>query len=212
MWRAAMNNLYLYGVTMDSGISLPMTGVGGGDSVYTIEYRQFAAVVSDIGTTDPEQTDEALERHNKVLQTVLEDGHTVVPMQFGMAFKDGRTLKGVLRGAQQAFRKTYDEIEGTVELGLKLVTGPGDSVDPEEIRAAVDGRVEDIIVGQTEDDLFSDRLVLNRSYLVERTNREAFNDAVDDIKALDESLTVQYTGPWPPYNFVDIQIGAEGQR
>ena len=207
-----MSNLYLYGVTAETDFEQSRPGVGGADRVYTVDYREFSAIVSDIDTTDPEQTDEALERHNEVLQAVLEAGLTVVPMQFGMAFDDERTLKGVLRGASRAFRTTLDEIEGTVELGLKVITDSALDGDPDHIRAAVDELVDDIVVGQTDDDLFSDRLVLNRSYLVDRDRREAFDEAVDQIRAIDDSVTVQYTGPWPPYNFVDIRISAEGQR
>lgn len=209
-----MSNLYLYGVAPETDMELAIAGVGGAERVYTVDYRTLSAVVSEIDTTDPEETDEALERHSEVLQTVMahDGGVTVVPMQFGMAFKDARTLKGVLRGTQRAFRKTLNEIEDTVELGLKVVAGPDADIDPETVRADIDDLVGDIAVGETEDDLFSDRLVLNRSYLVERDRREEFDDAVDDIEALADGLTVQYTGPWPPYNFVDIHIGAQGGR
>lgn len=207
-----MSNLYLYGVTPGTDFEQDRTGVGGADRVYSVDYRKFSAVVSDIDTTDPERTDEALEHHNEVLQAVLEEGITVVPMQFGMAFNDERTLKSVLRGASRAFRTTLEEIEGTVELGLKIIADPDLDGDPEHIRAAADELVADVVVGQTDDDLFSDRLVLNRSYLVDREDREAFDAAVDRIQAIDDSVTVQYTGPWPPYNFVDIRISAEGQR
>jgi hypothetical protein len=209
-----MSNLYVYGVLPESDLELAVEGVAGADRVYTVDYRSLSAVVSDIDTTDPERTDEAVTRHNEVLQTVLEDdgGRTVVPMQFGMAFKDARTLKGVLRGARRAFRKTLDEIDGTVELGLKLVADADAAVDGEAVRASVADRLEDIVVEASEDDRFSDRLVLNRSYLVDRGDRPAFDDAVDEIEAAHEGVTVQYTGPWPPYNFVDIRIGAEGQR
>lgn len=209
-----MSNLYVYGVVEDDELDLEVDGVGGADRVYTVDYRTLSAVVSDIDTTDPEQTDEAVTRHNDVLQSVLEaeGGRTVVPMQFGMAFKDARTLKGVLRGAIRAFRTALNEIEGTVELGLKLIAAGDDGPDREQVRADVADAVDDLAVDQTDDDLFSDRLLVNRSYLIERDRRNEFDDAVDDIEAMHDELTVQYTGPWPPYNFVDIRIGAEGSR
>lgn len=209
-----MSNLYVYGVIeKDEDLELDVDGVGGAETVSTVTHRSLSAVVSDIDTTDPERTDEAVTRHNDVLQAVLEDdgGRTVVPMSFGMAFADERTLKGVLRGARRAFRKALNDIDGTVELGLKLVaTGDGD-VDGEAIRKDVADRLGEIAIDSTEDDLFSDKLVLNRSYLVDRDDRAAFDAAVDDLEADYEELTVQYTGPWAPYNFVDIHIGAEGQ-
>jgi hypothetical protein len=131
-------------------------------------------------------------------------------MQYGMAFKDARTLKGVLRGSRRAFRKALNDIEGTVELGVKLVaTG---ELDHDAARETVADRLSALAINETADDLFSDRLVVNRSYLVDRADRDAFDDAIDEIEAeYGEDATVQYTGPWPPYNFVDIHIGAEGR-
>jgi Gas vesicle synthesis protein GvpL/GvpF. len=109
-------NLYTYGVIEQEDIELTADGVGGADKIYTIEYRSLSAVVSDIDTTDPERTDEAVTNHNNVLQRILEydDGRTVVPMSFGMAFKNGRTLKGVLRGARRALRSALNDIDGTL--------------------------------------------------------------------------------------------------
>lgn len=205
-----MGNLYAYGVIQQADLEIDVDGVGGADRVYTVDYRSLSAVVSDIDTTEPEQTDEAVTRHNEVLQTVLEHdgGRTVVPMGFGMAFKNARTLKSVVRGARQAFRKALNDTEGTVELGLKLVA-TDDTVDATAVRDTVTEQLADLAVESTDDDLFSDRLVINRSYLVERDQRDAFDDAVDDIETTYEDLTVQYTGPWAPYNFVDIRISAE---
>lgn len=94
------NNLYTYGIVEQEDVKIDVTGVAGASNVHTVDYGSLSAVVSDIDTTEPERTDEAVTRHNDVLQRVLEydGGRTVVPMSFGMAFKSARTLKGVLRG------------------------------------------------------------------------------------------------------------------
>lgn len=208
-------NLYTYGVIEQEDIELSIEGVGEAELVYTVDYRTLSAVVSDIDTTEPERTDEDVEAHNNVLQRVLEyDGsRTVVPMSFGMAFKNGRTLKGVLRGARRALRSALNDIEGTVELGVKMI-GPAESRQPhEEVQDTVMDRLSEVSINETENDLFSDRLIVNKSYLVKRENRDVFNAVIDDIEAeYGDRLTIQYTGPWAPYNFVDIHIGAEQQH
>lgn len=208
------DNLYTYGIIEQEDLELDVQGVAGAESIYTIEYKTLSAVVSEIDTTDPERTDEDVEAHNTVLQEVLEydGGRTVVPMSFGMAFKSARTLKGVLRGARRAMRSTLNDIEGTVELGVKILA-PGDgTVSRDEIQADVTERLADLSINETENDLFTDRLVVNKSYLVDRDERGAFDSAIDDVEAEHDDLTIQYTGPWPPYNFVDIHIGAERQQ
>jgi hypothetical protein len=207
-------NLYVYGITEQTDIELTVDGVGGESVLRTVEYRSLVALVTDIDTTDPDRSDEAVAAHDSVLQTVIErdDVETVVPMGFGMAFKNARTLKGVMRGARRALRKALNDVEGCVELGVKLVGPAEEMADTDELRDRLESELAPLSVGQTDDDLFSDRLVANRSYLVEQDQRDAFDDAIDAINAGYEDVLVKYTGPWAPYNFVDIRIGAEASR
>ncbi|TSD14761.1 protein gvpF [Haloglomus irregulare] len=204
-------NLYTYGIIEKEDFELDVEGVAGADRIYTVDYKNFSTVVSDIDTTEPDRTDERVEAHNTVLQHVLEydGGRTVVPMSFGMAFKSERTLKHVLRGARRALRSTLNNIEGTVELGVKILT-PADGAAPQEgIQATVTDRLAELSINETENDLFTDRLIVNKSYLVDRDQRDVFDAAIDEIGAEYDELIINYTGPWPPYNFVDIHIGAE---
>ncbi|SIR14286.1 Gas vesicle synthesis protein GvpL/GvpF [Haladaptatus litoreus] len=205
------SNRYVYGVVEKADFEFDADAVAGADRVYTVDYQSLSAVVSDIDTTDPERTDEDSKAHDEVLRQVLErdDVGAVVPMQFGMAFKDNRTLKSVLRSAMRAFRKALREVDGHVELGVKLVADEDADYSRDSIREDVGERLSALAESETEDDLFSDRLVLNRSYLVAMDDREAFDDAVADVREEYDDLTVQYTGPWAPYNFVDIHIGAQ---
>ena len=208
----ANTHLYTYGITDDADIEFEIDGVDGATDVYTVEHGSLAAVVTDSETMEPDRSDENLRAHDDVLQELLyrDGGRTVVPMQFGMVFKNARALKGVLRGGRRAFRKALNDVEGRVELGLKILAEEGATVDRESIVATVEDRLDPVSVGEAKNGLFSDRLVVNRSYLVKRDERAAFDEAVDGI--IDEygdSFTVQYTGPWAPYSFVDIEIGAK---
>ena len=207
-----MSYQYVYGVVeAGDAIELETDTVGGGESVYPISNRRFAALVSDIDTTDPERTDEDATRHDDVLREIMHEdgGRTVVPMQFGMVFENERALKNVLRGGLQAFRRTIREVEGTVELGLKIIRDEDDSVDREAIEAEIAAVLEPLSEDSVDNGLFSDRLVVNRSYLVDRDARERFDEAIADLEAEHEALTFKYTGPFAPYNFVDIHIGAQ---
>lgn len=203
--------LYVYGVIESEDLDVEIDGVNGADRAYTVGYQSLSAVVSDIDTVEPERSDENVKRHDEVLQTILEydGGRTIVPMSFGMGFKNERTLKNVLRNARPVFSRTLREIDGMIELGVKVLTEEDADVDPEGIAAEADERFGRISVNMVENELFSDRLVINRSYLVERADREAFNEAVGAFEDDHEELLVQYTGPWAPYNFVDIEITAQ---
>lgn len=206
-----MSNRYVYGVVdEENAIELETEAVRGESEVYPISHRGLAALVSDIETTDPERTDEDARRHDNVLREIMEhDGNAIVPMRFGMVFENDRALKNVLRGGRPAFRRTLGEVDGRVELGLKVVREEGEPVDREAIAGEIQDELEPIAVDSVENRLFSDRLVVNRSYLVPDDDREAFNEAISRLEETYDDLTFRYTGPFAPYSFVDIQIGAQ---
>lgn len=55
-----------------------------------------------------------------------------------------------------------------------------------------------------------DRMILNAAFLVDRDREKAFDEAVKQVSRKYESLLVfKYTGPWPPYNFVNIKLKLE---
>jgi hypothetical protein len=51
-------------------------------------------------------------------------------------------------------------------------------------------------------------MVLNGAYLVEDDNAEAFAAAVAACADRHPDVTVELTGPWPPYSFADIEDAA----
>ncbi len=54
-----------------------------------------------------------------------------------------------------------------------------------------------------------DRMIMNAAFLVARQMEQAFDSRVKEIGQQYERLTFKYTGPWPPYNFVNIRLKLE---
>jgi hypothetical protein len=55
-----------------------------------------------------------------------------------------------------------------------------------------------------------DRMIMNAAFLVERDRERDFDEKVRDIsRKYEDLLTFKYTGPWPPYNFVNIKLKLE---
>jgi hypothetical protein len=50
---------------------------------------------------------------------------------------------------------------------------------------------------------------MNAAFLVSRDKEQAFDQRVKQIGAKHDKLTFKYTGPWPPYNFVNIRLKLE---
>lgn len=59
--------------------------------------------------------------------------------------------------------------------------------------------------------LIGDDMLLNVAFLVERAREDEFDQAVKRLTSRHEDLlTFKYTGPWPPYSFVNIRLDLEG--
>jgi hypothetical protein len=55
--------------------------------------------------------------------------------------------------------------------------------------------------------LVGDDVILNVAFLVERTREDEFDQAVGRLASRHEGLlSFKYTGPWPPYSFVNIRL------
>jgi len=54
-----------------------------------------------------------------------------------------------------------------------------------------------------------DKMIMNAAFLVLRNGERAFEAAIKAIGAKYDQLTFKFTGPWPPYNFVNIRLKLE---
>jgi hypothetical protein len=57
--------------------------------------------------------------------------------------------------------------------------------------------------------LIGERMILNAAFLVNRRDAREFDRCVKALGAQYDKLTYKYTGPWPPYNFVNIRLKLE---
>ena len=55
-----------------------------------------------------------------------------------------------------------------------------------------------------------DRMIVNAAFLVDRAQEHAFDERVKDTsRRYEDVLSFKYSGPWPPYNFVNIKLKLE---
>jgi hypothetical protein len=57
-----------------------------------------------------------------------------------------------------------------------------------------------------------DKMIMNAAFLVTREQESAFDAKVKEIGVRYDKLDFKYTGPWPPYNFVNIRLKLERAR
>jgi Gas vesicle synthesis protein GvpL/GvpF len=69
--------------------------------------------------------------------------------------------------------------------------------------------LRDVSVASRSNKPIGDRMIMNAAFLVTRDAEPAFDARVKDVGMRYDKLTFKYTGPWPPYNFVNIRLKLE---
>ncbi|HEY3067676.1 MAG TPA: GvpL/GvpF family gas vesicle protein [Methylomirabilota bacterium] len=70
-------------------------------------------------------------------------------------------------------------------------------------------RLRDVSVASRANKPIGDKMIMNAAFLVARDKESDFDVKVKGIGAKYQNLTFRYTGPWPPYNFVNIRLKLE---
>ena len=227
-------------------------GIGeGGNRVYTVHYRDLAAVVSDTPIVIYDPTRENVLAHELVNETVMRE-FTVIPMSFGTIFRTKDDIMELLKSTAGAFEDVLEKMRDKIEFGLKVLWDREKVIarleaGDEEIRrlkqeitnnaqsstyfarmqlgrliesaleTTANGYVMDIhdslkpvAVASRSNKPIGDRMIMNAAYLVERSREHDFDEAVKALsRKYEELLSFKYTGPWPPYNFVNIKLRLE---
>src|SRR5215203_875475 len=250
--QPSVDGKYVYCIIrLDKPKDFGSVGIGGGQRVYTVHYRDLAAIVSDTPLVIYDPTREHVLAHEFVNETVMRD-FTVIPMSFGTVFRSEDDVTELLRSTYQAFSDVLDKMQDKIEFGLKVLWDREKVVanlerENDEIRRLKDeisrhtasstyfarmqlGRlidsaleemssryVSDIhdalkpaAVASRSNKPIGDRMILNAAFLVDRAQEQAFDERVKETsRKYEDVLSFKYSGPWPPYNFVNIKLKLE---
>ncbi len=244
---------YVYGIVQSRDRrDFGKIGIGGaGELVYTVNYQDIAAVVSNTSVYIFDPTRENALAHEHVIETVMQK-HTIIPMSFGTVFRTDNDIREVLKSIYSSLKDVLQQMSGKLEFGLK-VNWDRDRIiedikqEDEEIRKFHQeiirkhlqstylarmqlGRMIDkalaersigyvreiyeslrsVCVASRDNQPIGDKMIMNAAFLVEREREPEFDDAVNKIaKKYGQRLKFKYTGPWPPYNFVNIRLKLE---
>jgi hypothetical protein len=70
-------------------------------------------------------------------------------------------------------------------------------------------QLRDVSVASRVNKPIGDKMIMNAAFLISRDQENAFDGKVKSIASRFDRLTFKYTGPWPPYNFVNIRLKLE---
>src|SRR5262249_32206237 len=96
-------------------------GIGSrGDDVYTLHYKELAALGSRTPLLVYDPTRENALAHEHVNEVTIEEGFTPVPMSFGTLFKTEKDIAEFLEDTYDALRDVLVKMKDKLEFGLKV--------------------------------------------------------------------------------------------
>ena len=196
---------YVYGITNNKNMELNFNGLKD-QSIQTLEINDLTVLFSFYPTLHPLVEEKEALLHAEIVNK-LAGKITIIPLAFGTVFKDQEILKTVLMSSYPQVKKTLELIKDKLELGIKVIKKEH---APAEVKQEIMEELNKLSVKSITGDKFSERLLLNNSFLVEKNRFAQFSDKVGELEQKYPDLKFLYTGPWPAYSFVNINIKAGG--
>ena len=117
----------------------------------------------------------------------------------------------------EQLRRLKEEITGNAQASTYFARMQLGRLIESELEDAANGYVVDIheslkpvAVASRSNKPIGDRMIMNAAYLVDRSKEGEFDEAVKSLsRKYEDLLSFKYTGPWPPYNFVNIKLRLE---
>ena len=110
---------YLYCITEADASPPPVLGLLA-KYPYIIKYKDLGAVVSLIPYVEPTPNIENIVSHEDVVNSARKAG-TVLPVKFGVIFKNEEGVKALLRTSYDSYRAKLDKFRDLDEYGIKVV-------------------------------------------------------------------------------------------
>jgi len=272
-----MDGLYLYCIRekAEDPPTFRTRGIDGKREIFTIIHNELEAVVSRVSLlkfTSEEIRKKAQEDlnwirkkaiiHEDVIEEAMKgiDGLVnVIPMRFGIIFKDKTGLKETLDRDHAKMKRLLNKIRGKQEWSTKIYLMDSEKFEltvkekneeirakeekmasmpegmayfmEEELKETVSNEVNkeldsilDILFGKLGEEAAgsvktrildrertgkAERMVFNAAFLVQADKVDSFKKTLENI---DEELNIkglhlEYSGPWPSYNFANFTNG-----
>ena len=184
------------------------------DGTELLHFRDLAAVVSPADYSTAPPSGEVIEQYRRIVDDVFGKA-PVLPAPVGTVFRSRETLTRWLELHYVALSEALAFIEDRAVARVHVAR--------EEGRAAERDTGSDVAAAAAESlrllrrhavvavPLKSEQLtgiVHSSAFLIDKELWDEFVAAVDDQRKRNPRLTLELTGPWPPFDFVRMQFGS----
>ncbi|MBI4543636.1 MAG: GvpL/GvpF family gas vesicle protein [Gemmatimonadetes bacterium] len=202
--RGAPTGYYFYGVVRARGG--PPRAAANGAPLTVVPYRDLEALVRPAPFHLPSLDAEHLQAHQRTVESVMHRA-TILPAPYGVVFRGRRGLIRFLQEQYLVLDETLAFLEGHWEMRLHIAP---------QAAGLEESEVADLAMGvYAELRRFARAAVpfrgagrqrLSAAFLVERSAWIDFVERTDDLGRAHPELTLEVTGPWPPYDFVRMVL------
>ena len=201
--------LNLFGVTVNDAHMAQVTVA----DIETIAVRDLAAICGRTEYREPELNDATITRLSDVVAAFSARG-PMLPGPAGIVFRSADSVERWLELHYSALTEALTFVENRVAARVHIsrseanephVTGVDlDAVAAECLRALRRCAMATLPLRAER----ATGVILSAAFLVEQELWKQFVAEVEAQTALATGLRVELTGPWPPYDFVQMQLGA----
>lgn len=119
---------YLYCIT--GALQRPLKTIIGLDdsAVYLLQYKEIAAVLSEVTLGKIPVSHEGAMRHAAVINAI-QGGQTALPVRYSSVFHDESAVLGFLKGRYAVFVSDLERLQDKVEMGLRVIVRDNKSGD-----------------------------------------------------------------------------------
>ena len=172
-------------------------------------------------------------RHNDVVAAAMTQQVTPVPLRFGQSFEsESKASAGVAQDAAR-WQSLLERFAERAEYGVRvLATGQTTERDvhtagvesgreymaalarkqaraadrrgnADRIRAGIEARVAGLAAEERVEHHANGELLVSMAHLVAWRDARAYHEALDSVRDAWPDTRILFTGPWPPYSFVE---------
>lgn len=180
--------------------------------------KQFTVIPMSFGTVFRSEDDvtELLRSTYQAFSDVLDKMQDKIEFGLKVLWDRDKVIANIERENDE-IRRLKDEISrhtasstyfARMQLG-RLVDSALEDMSSRYI-ADIHDALKSVAVASRTNKPIGDRMILNAAFLVDRRREQTFDERVKETsRKYEDVLSFKYSGPWPPYNFVNIKLKLE---